>query len=109
MNRGAEAFSKELSHFIKEEKRTFAKTMSKWPHEYIVRERVDEALFERLGLHIRENGCGGPFYDRTFIYYEKDGLLYWTMGAPLEETTTINRCKKENSHECRLRNVTLPE
>jgi intein-encoded DNA endonuclease-like protein len=49
MNRGAEAFSKELSHFIKEEKRTFAKTMSKWPHEYIVRERVDEALFERNG------------------------------------------------------------
>jgi hypothetical protein len=49
MNRGAEAFSEELSHFIKKEKRTFAKTMSKWPHEYIVRERVDEALFERNG------------------------------------------------------------
>lgn len=109
MNRGTESFSKELRNFVKEEKWTFAKTMPKWPHEYIVRGRVDEALFERLVLHIRENGCEGPFYDRTFIYYEEDGLLYWTMGAPLEETIIVNRCKKENSYECRLRNGTLPE
>lgn len=109
MNRGTESFSKELRNFVKEEKWTFAKTMPKWPHEYIVRGRVDEVLFERLVLHIRENGCEGPFYDRTFIYYEEDGLLYWTMGAPLEETIIVNRCKKENSYECRLRNGTLPE
>ena len=35
----------ELVNFIKAEKWTFAKTMPEWPHEYIVRERVDEQLF----------------------------------------------------------------
>ena len=42
-------------------------------------------------------------------YYDEDGLVYWTMGAPLSETTIINRCKKENSYEYRLANGTLPE
>jgi len=109
MDRGVESLSKGLRHFVKEEKWTFAETMPEWPHEYIVRDRVDETLFERLVIHIRKNGCVGPFYDRTFLYYEEDGLLYWTMGAPLEETTIINRCKKENSYENRLKNGTLPE
>lgn len=30
------------------------------------------------------------------------------MGAPVEETTIINRCLKENSYEARLKNGTLP-
>jgi hypothetical protein len=30
------------------------------------------------------------------------------MGAPINETTIINRCKKENSYEERLKNKTLP-
>jgi hypothetical protein len=37
------------------------------------------------------------------------GLVYWTMGAPLEETIIINRCRKENSYEYRLLKGTLPE
>jgi len=35
--------------------------------------------------------------------------VYWTMGAPLEETTIINRCRKEDSFESRSKNGTLPE
>ena len=35
--------------------------------------------------------------------------MYWTMGAPLEETTIINRCRKEDSFESRSMNGTLPE
>jgi len=31
------------------------------------------------------------------------------MGAPVEETIIINRCKKENTYEVRLANGTLPE
>ena len=53
-------------------------------------------------------GTSGFFYRREITYYEEGGLVYWTMGAPLEETTIINRCKKEDSFEYRSRNGTLP-
>jgi hypothetical protein len=82
--------------------------MPAWPHEYIVRARVDENLFEQLVHHIRANGCEAPFYDEKFIFFEEGGMLYWTMGAAVNETTIINRCRKENSYESRLRNGTLP-
>jgi hypothetical protein len=39
----------------------------------------------------------------------EDGLVYWTMGAPIEETTIINRCPKEGTYEYRLKMGTLPE
>ena len=36
----------ELERFIKTEKWTFAKTYAQtWPHEYLVKERVDEGMF----------------------------------------------------------------
>lgn len=89
---------------------TFAKTYAKtWPHEYIVRDRVDAALFERFVRHIREHGYEGRFYRMKITYFEEDGLTYWTMGAPLEETTVINRCPKASTYEERLKNGTLPE
>lgn len=97
-----------LREFIATLQWTFAKTMPRWPHEYIVRAQVDENLFEQLVQHIRANGFEEPFYQEKYIYLEVDGLLYWTMGAPVNETTIINRCRKENSYECRLKNGTLP-
>ena len=48
-----------LQNFIDNSKWTFAKTMTQWPHEYIVRERVDEVLFVLLVCHIRANGYQG--------------------------------------------------
>jgi hypothetical protein len=59
MNDGTESFSDELRDFVNQEKWTYAKTMPKWPHEYLVRERVDEGLFERLVRHIRAHGYRG--------------------------------------------------
>jgi len=38
-----------LIEFIESVCWTYAKTMPKWPHEYIVRDQVDEELFVRLG------------------------------------------------------------
>ena len=108
MNDNANKLSEELRNFVSEAKWTYAKTMPEWPHEYIVRERVDENLFEQLVRHIRANGSDGAYYQETFIYFEEDGMLYWTMGNPINETTIINRCKKESSYECRLKNGTLP-
>jgi hypothetical protein len=97
-----------LREFVASVKWTFAKTMPQWPHEYIVRDRIDQNLFEKLVRHIRRNGFEGAFYQETFIYFEEDELLYWTMGNAINETTIINRCRKESSYECRLRNGTLP-
>ena len=55
-NSGPDSFSEDLRRLVNEENWTYAKTMPKWPHEYLVRERVDEELFEKLVSHIRSNG-----------------------------------------------------
>ena len=101
-------FPRELSDFVNRETWTYAKTMPEWPHECIVRERVDEDLFVQLVQHIRANGYEGHFYRREMTYYDEDGLTYWTMGEPVEETIIINRCKKENTYEVRLADGRLP-
>ena len=66
-------------------------------------------VFVQLVNHIRSNGFEGQFYRQRFTYYEEGGLVYWTMGAPLDETTIVNRCKKEESYEFRARSGRLPE
>lgn len=83
--------------------------MPDWPHEYIVRGKVDEILFIELVKHIREYGYLGSFYNKSLTYFFYEGLIYWTMGSPIEETTIINRCLEENSYEARLKNGTLPK
>ena len=99
----------DLRNFVAACKWTFAKTMPEWPHEYIVRDRVDTNLFESFVRCIRADGFEGRFYERKLIYLEHEGMLYWTMGEPVALTTVINRCKTENSYENRLLNGTLPE
>jgi hypothetical protein len=102
--------SDELKDFINNSDWIFAKTYAKtWPHHYILRDRVDEDLFIKMVKHIRRYGYGGPFYNKQYIYFEEDGYVYWTMGAPIEETTIINRCTKENTYEYRLKMGTLPK
>lgn len=99
-----------LRDFIYEAQWTFAKTYAEtWPHEYIVRERVDERLFVELVRHIRAHGYEGAFYRKAITYFDEYGLVYWTMGEPIEVTTIINRCKKEQTYEYRLKCGTLPE
>ena len=100
---------KDLRNFVDTETWTYAKTMPEWPHEYIVRERVDEDLFVQLVKHIRAHGYPAHFYRREITYFDEDGLVYWTMGAPVQETEIINRCKKENTYEVRLADGRLPE
>ena len=97
-----------LRAFVDDAEWTFAKTMPEWPHEYMVRERVDRRLFEQLVGHIRAHGHEGRFYERVLTYYEEAGLVYWTMGAPLTETTIVNRCRAEDTYERRLATGSLP-
>ena len=101
--------SQTVKDFIQAEVWTFARTMPEWPHEYLVKERVDPDLFEATVRHIREHGFEGQFYQKAITYFAEDGMLYWTMGAPLEKTIIINRCRVEDSYENRRKNGKLPE
>jgi hypothetical protein len=99
----------ELKTFVDCASWTFAKTYAEtWPHEYIVRDKVDEGLFVDLVKHIRSHGYEGKFYKKPITYFDEDGLVYWTMGSPVEETVIINRCRKEQTYEYRLKEGTLP-
>ena len=102
-------FSNEIKEFIQSTPWTFARTYAKtWPHHYIVRDRVDEALFVKLVEHIRKYGYEGSFYKKRMTYYDEDGFTYWTMGEPVDVTEVINRCPKEDTYEERLKNGRLP-
>lgn len=102
--------SDELRSFVAGSKWTFAKTYAAtWPHEYIVRERVDESLFVALVTHIRAHGYEGRFYRRAITYFDDGGYVYWTMGGPIEETGVVNRCRPEQTYEYRLAHNLLPE
>ena len=100
---------KDLRDFVNQETWTYAKTMPEWPHEYIVRKRVDEGLFVQLVEHIRAHGYEGNFYRRKITYFDEDGLTYWTMGAPVEETPISHRGKKEDPSAVRLAEGRPPE
>ena len=81
-------------------RKTYAET---WPHECFVRDRVDGNLFVQLVRVVRAYGYQGHFYRKPITYFDEDGMTYWTMGAPIEETIIVNRCPKEDTYEERLK------
>jgi len=93
--------------YIAEVRWQYAKTMPQWPHEYTVREwRPDlEAEFEAFASLLRQLGTvkpwprysANPRYHNTYLIV--DGLEYWTMGAPISETTVINRAVPDARYE----------
>jgi len=106
---GAKSFPPELLDFVRDESWVFAKTYARtWPHEYLVRDRVDQGLFVKLVEHIRANGYQDYFYKKEITYYDEDGLVYWTMGAPVEETIIVNRCRTEQTYQYRKSQDDLP-
>ena len=42
-------------------------------------------------LFIRANGYSAEFCGKSYIYLDIEGMCYWTMGEPLEQTNLINR------------------
>jgi len=46
-------FLKPTKDFINDCQWTYAKTMPEWPHEYIVRSKVDQDCFVEMVKHIR--------------------------------------------------------
>ena len=74
---------------------TFAKTMPFAPHEYIVKDKcpLTDEEFEYFVTMQRDHGVKERWgkYNNSYLYI--DDYKYWTRGAPLEETTVINRAK----------------
>ena len=73
----------------------FAKTMPFAPHEYIVRDKcplTDEEFVYFVDMQ-RRFGVKERWgkYNNPYLYI--DDYKYWTMGAPYDETTVINRSK----------------
>ena len=101
-------FPDEIKSFINSSKWTYAKTMPEWTHYYIVRNPENEVMFVKTVEYIRMHGYEGRFYKQKNIYFDDAEYSYWTMGAPIEETTIINRCLKKDTYEKRLLNNTLP-
>jgi hypothetical protein len=56
-------------------------------------------------LQLADRVC---FLRKTYIYFEEDGYVYWTMGEPDEVTTILNRCRADQTYAYRLEHGTLP-
>ena len=96
--------SEEAKRFIKNTSWTFAKTYAKtWPHEYIVQEKVDNALFLNLAEHINRFGHEEYFYTKQMTYFDYDGYVYWHM------ENIINRCLDSETYWVREKEGRLPE
>lgn len=84
----------EIGDFIDAHEWTFAKSMPKMPHFYVVRDKCRSELeFVRFVLHIRMHGEDRRFWKKNYRYLDVRNYSYWTMGNPINNTTIINRCK----------------
>ena len=87
----------QLRDFINSFTWTFAKTYAKiCPHEYIVKDKIHEQhhdSFVNVVRFVREKGFTAYYNNRAGRYYILDDHYYWTMGAPIEETTVLNRAR----------------
>jgi hypothetical protein len=93
----------ELNDFVNACRWTFAKTYADtWPHEYIVRERVDLHLFDSLAHLIESRGYVASFCETQQTYWDHSGQTYWHM------EDIINRCLTSETYERKARESRLP-
>jgi hypothetical protein len=93
-----------LKRFIENTPWTFTKTYTAtWPHEYIVREKVDQSLFSELAEHIDKFGYLSHFYKTPMTYYDFGGYTYWHMD------NIINRCLEADTYHRREKDGRLPK
>jgi hypothetical protein len=82
----------ELRDFVERNRWTYAKTMPKHPHEYVLlKNSSSEDGFFRFVMTIRRYGYDEYFYTKRIRYLDVDGRRYWTMGDLLETTWVLNR------------------
>jgi GTP pyrophosphokinase len=92
-----------LARFIDQIPWTFAKTYARhWPHEYIVREKVDAALFDEFAAFLDQNGYESHYYQAKQIYLDHGAHTYWHMD------NIINRCPVGETYHRREKEGRLP-
>jgi len=86
----------EIEAFLTGAKFTFAKTMAKIPHSWIVRKDYDDATFLEVMNFIKNNGYVEKFFGRPYIYYNVGPHKYWVAtdrSGFSDPTAIINRAK----------------
>ena len=84
--------NRDLISALLQHKFIYAKTMPKFPHWYTLRKDwQDNTLFDFCVEEIRRCGYPQTFGGREYIYFNMNGFMYWTMGAPVEKTILINK------------------
>jgi hypothetical protein len=69
----------------------FAKSMPQWPHWYTLRKQWDDAEFTEVVTTMRAGGFTEYWHGRKFRAFNLNGYKYWTMGAPADVETVLNR------------------
>ena len=88
----------EVREFIDSHKWTYAKTMPKHPHFYVVRNKCrGDDEFVGFVEHIRLYGYDKFFFKTLLRYLDFDGHTYWTMGYVVGATSIINRAVIEGN------------
>jgi len=86
-----------LQQFITNHRWQWAKTYAeKSPHYYIVVSWLsnnDRNTFYWMVRYIRSHGFRAHYFNWEGTYLSLGSCYYWTMGAPVRETTVINRTK----------------
>lgn len=98
MNEDDQSFLREI---IRNCEWNWARTMPTIPHEYVVRGKcwMNDNEFNRVVELQRAFGIHERWGRYNFPYLHVDGFKYWTMGAPVLETTIINRQKIFNEYD----------
>ena len=93
----------QFAEFVHTRRWQFAKSMSFIPHWYTVREWVDtpegNEKFDNAVIFLRESGYDEKFGKKSYRYFNFNGLKYWTMGKPNNETTVINRAELKSKSQ----------
>ena len=71
----------------------FAKTMPHIPHWYTLAKNWNDPVvpFENVVAYIRVHGYESDYKGAHRHYFNLNGMQYWSMGWPTEETELINR------------------
>jgi len=93
--------------FVSQQEWTYAKTMPKTPHEYVLRwKATSEATWLSFVMTIRRFGYDENYRTMLIRYYDLGDQKYWTMGEFLETTWVLNRARIYRPPHPRLVNPT---
>lgn len=74
----------------------YARTMPRWPHEYVMRHSARSATdFDEAARFIHEAGSHVRLGPKFQDYLDVEGWCYWAMGDPGGPDDIINRTRPE--------------